>query len=176
MKIQHKKLFLLSWKKLWLIIVIGFISILLHNLISALVKIEEPVFFIIAVIIIPIYFLISAIYSIIFIIKNKNMFKKIIIVLFIIIIIIGLGYWSYKPKEIDSYDKLSRIKKSCEKYQGTWLNKYDECDNIGKLWCKLARGEYIKCGPGCFYRDQEMICTGGLCDNSCKFKMRLPIN
>jgi hypothetical protein len=72
MKMQYKEIFLLSLKKLWLIVVIGFISVLLHNLISTLIKTEEPVFFIITTIVIPIYFLISVIYSLIFIIKNKK--------------------------------------------------------------------------------------------------------
>ena len=60
-----KNLFLLSWKKLWLIIIIGFVSIMLHNLWYAVFKFEEAFFFIIVVFIIPIYFLISLIYSLI---------------------------------------------------------------------------------------------------------------
>ncbi len=71
---KAKDLFLLSWRKIWLIIVIGFISILLHNLISGLIKAEEPFFFIIVVIILPIYFIICIIYSII--LKLKNRIKK----------------------------------------------------------------------------------------------------
>ncbi len=42
---KTKQLFLLSWKKVWIIVVAGFISILLHNLISGLLGVEEPVFF-----------------------------------------------------------------------------------------------------------------------------------
>jgi len=59
------KLFKLTWKKLWILIVSGFIAIMLHNAFYAIFNIEEPVFFLIAVIIIPFYFIISLIYTII---------------------------------------------------------------------------------------------------------------
>jgi len=67
-----KDLFLLSWRKAWIIVVAGFVSILLHNLISALLKTEEAFFFIIVVFVIPIYFLICSIYSIIYLIKKRK--------------------------------------------------------------------------------------------------------
>jgi len=38
------KYFLLSWRKAWIIVVGGFVSILLHNFISALFGVEEVVF------------------------------------------------------------------------------------------------------------------------------------
>jgi len=68
---KTKTLFLLSWKKMWIIVVAGFISIVLHNLISGLTGIEEPVFFTIVVFILPLYLLISIIYSIIHLAKNR---------------------------------------------------------------------------------------------------------
>lgn len=74
MKRQRKldKLFLFSWKKLGISIVVGFVSIMLHNLIYALFNFEEPLFFIIAVIIVPLYFVILIIYNLINIIKRKR--------------------------------------------------------------------------------------------------------
>ncbi len=57
--IKYKNFFLLSWKKLGILIVSFFASIVLHNLISGLMKIEEALFFIIAIVIIPVYFLIA---------------------------------------------------------------------------------------------------------------------
>jgi len=56
-------LFTLTWKKLWILVVSGFLSILLHNLFYAIFKIEEPVFLTIVVIIIPAYFIIFLIYT-----------------------------------------------------------------------------------------------------------------
>jgi len=53
----------LSWKKLWILVVSGFASIILHNLISGLMKVEEAFFFIIVVFIIPVYFLIAVIFT-----------------------------------------------------------------------------------------------------------------
>jgi hypothetical protein len=62
--IRPKDLFLLSWKKLVIVLVAGFISIILHNVFSALFGLEEAIFFIIAVLVIPIYFIISVVYTI----------------------------------------------------------------------------------------------------------------
>ena len=69
--IKYKKFFLLSWKKLWILVVAGFASIVLHYLISGLVKVEEAFFFIIVVFIIPVYFLIAVIFTLINILINK---------------------------------------------------------------------------------------------------------
>ncbi|MFH1522180.1 MAG: hypothetical protein ABIF18_04450 [archaeon] len=65
-KPKPKDLFLFSWKKLWIIVVVGFISIILHNVIYALFNVEEAFFFILAVLVIPIYFLVIIIYSLIY--------------------------------------------------------------------------------------------------------------
>lgn len=53
----------LTWRKIWILVVGGFVSILLHNLFYAIFGFEEAVFFIITVILIPIYFVISAGYT-----------------------------------------------------------------------------------------------------------------
>ncbi len=63
--------FLISWRKLWIIVVTGFVSILLHNSISALFNFEEALFLIIAVFLIPLYFLIILVYSLIKLIIKK---------------------------------------------------------------------------------------------------------
>ncbi len=57
--------FLLSWRKLWMVIIVGFISIILHNAFYAVFGVEEFVFFIIVVFLVPIYFIISIIYTLI---------------------------------------------------------------------------------------------------------------
>ncbi|MFH1575460.1 MAG: hypothetical protein ABIB55_00765 [Candidatus Nealsonbacteria bacterium] len=67
-----KNLFLLSWKKLWIVVVGGFVSIILHNLISGLTGAEEAFFFILVVFVLPIYILIAAAYSLICKIKDKK--------------------------------------------------------------------------------------------------------
>jgi hypothetical protein len=66
------KWFFISWRKLWILVVGGFVSILLHNIISALFNFEEVLFFIIVVFLIPSYFIFILIYSLI-----KLIFKKI---------------------------------------------------------------------------------------------------
>ncbi|MBU2052726.1 MAG: hypothetical protein KJ721_00615 [Nanoarchaeota archaeon] len=62
----------LTWRKLLGIVVLGFVSIILHNLIGGLFNIEEPVFFIIVIFIIPLYLIISVFYSLFKFIKEKK--------------------------------------------------------------------------------------------------------
>ncbi|MCK5321126.1 hypothetical protein KAJ38_00955 [Candidatus Pacearchaeota archaeon] len=71
-KITAKDLFLISWRKLWIIVVTGFFSIMLHNAIYGLFNVEEAFFFIIVVFAIPIYFLIMVVYSIIYKLMKKK--------------------------------------------------------------------------------------------------------
>ncbi len=79
MKRKNKwdKWFLLSWRRLWIIVVGAFVSIMLHNLIYGLFQSyfdarggDEPVFFIITFVLI-FYLIISAIYSLINKLKQK---------------------------------------------------------------------------------------------------------
>ncbi len=76
LSMKGKDFFLLSWKKLWVIVVAGFASIVLHNLISGLMKVEEIFFFVIVVIIIPIYTLIAIPFSVLNFVKKKKKEKK----------------------------------------------------------------------------------------------------
>ena len=64
-KNKWDKYFLLSWKKAWILVVVGFISIVLHNFWYALFGFEDIVFFILAVFVIPKYFVVSVVYSLV---------------------------------------------------------------------------------------------------------------
>jgi hypothetical protein len=64
--------FMLSWKKVLLLIILWFASVILHNLIYAFFHMEEAVFFLLAIIVIPLYFLISLIYSLVGVLRGKN--------------------------------------------------------------------------------------------------------
>ena len=70
-KSRFDKYFLLSWRKVWIVVVGGFVSILLHNLIFAFLGFEEAVFFIIVIFILPIYVLLVLIYSLVKWIRKK---------------------------------------------------------------------------------------------------------
>jgi hypothetical protein len=70
--IKWKNFFLLSWKKLWILVVSGFASIVLHNLISGLTGAEEAFFFIIVIFIIPTYFLIAVLFSLLNFVKKRR--------------------------------------------------------------------------------------------------------
>ena len=60
-----KNIFLLSWKRLGCTFIVWIIAVVIHNFGSALLGFEESVFFIFAVIVIPLYLIIAIIYSII---------------------------------------------------------------------------------------------------------------
>ncbi len=71
-KNKISEFFLLSWKKTAIALIIWILAVFLHNMVYAFIvgilKIDiadEPFFFIIAVFIIPAYFLISIIYTLI---------------------------------------------------------------------------------------------------------------
>lgn len=57
------KYFLLTWKQFYILILIWFASVILHNLISSLIGKEEPVFFIISIIIIPLYLILGIVFT-----------------------------------------------------------------------------------------------------------------
>ena len=71
-QINLEKILNLNLRRLAFIAVIWMICVVLHNIISGLLNIEEPVFFILAVIVIPIYLIISLIYSAFFKKKKGN--------------------------------------------------------------------------------------------------------
>jgi len=72
-----KKIFLLSWKRTAILIIIWMVAVFFHNIISSFfieilnLDFEEPVFFLIAIIIIPVYFIISFIYTLFKRVKKK---------------------------------------------------------------------------------------------------------
>jgi len=59
-----EKYFKLNLKKLFIILGAWIASVVLHNLVSAFFGIEDAFFFIIAIFVIPIYLIISIIYTI----------------------------------------------------------------------------------------------------------------
>jgi len=65
-------LFLLSWRKIFLLALFFIIALLLHYLVSFLRDTEEPSFFILALIIIPVYFMVAIIYSLIYILRQRR--------------------------------------------------------------------------------------------------------
>ena len=74
-KNKFDKWFLLSWRKLWIIVVGGFVSIMLHNLIDALFNVEEAFFFIVVVFVLPIYFVIVLLYTMVNKLKSKFLYS-----------------------------------------------------------------------------------------------------
>jgi len=60
-----KRILPLNMKRFWLIAAAFVVAALLHNLLSALLGYEEPVFFIVAIILVPLYLLISIVYTVV---------------------------------------------------------------------------------------------------------------
>ncbi len=91
------KYFLLNGKKILLIIGAFFLSVILHNLFYALSEISgwnltilEVSFFLVAVILVPLYFFVSFIYTGIEMIKNKTIFEKKFIIRIVMAVIAGI--------------------------------------------------------------------------------------
>jgi hypothetical protein len=67
---------LLTWKKFYVIILIIIFLLAIHNIISYYFDIDEPVLFLLGAIIIPVYFLISLIYTILNKLSRKRFYRK----------------------------------------------------------------------------------------------------
>ena len=65
-------IFKLTWKRVLLIVLAWLAAFLLHNVVSAILGIEEPFFFIVAVIFIPLYFLVSLGYTLVKLFVSRN--------------------------------------------------------------------------------------------------------
>ena len=72
-KNKFDKWFFLNWRKLLIIIGMWFLAVILHNLISAIFGIEEALFFIIAVFVIPVYFIALIIYTLVKFIRRRHL-------------------------------------------------------------------------------------------------------
>ncbi|MCK5043583.1 hypothetical protein KAR52_01100 [Candidatus Pacearchaeota archaeon] len=76
-KTKKTNFFLLTWKKTGITLMIWVGAVVIHNLVYAFflgvfnIEFEEPVFFTLAVLIIPIYFIVCLIYSLIKLVKKK---------------------------------------------------------------------------------------------------------
>jgi len=94
--IKTDKWLLLHWKKVLMIILAWIVAVILHNLFYALSEISgknlaigEVFFFILATIIIPIYFIVCFIYTLIKMIKDKSLFEVKFVIKFLIAILLG---------------------------------------------------------------------------------------
>ena len=67
-----ERFFYLDLKKFFAVLVLWFLSLILHNLVFEFYGIEEPVFFLIAVVILPIYIIKSIIYTL----AHKKVYKN----------------------------------------------------------------------------------------------------
>lgn len=72
-KKQIQKIFTLNWKKVVAIPVVFVASVTIHNLGSAILGVEEALFFLIAVLVLPAYTIVAFLYNIFrFISKPKS--------------------------------------------------------------------------------------------------------
>lgn len=66
------KYLLLTWENVIIFIIAEVLSVIFHNVTSGLFRTEEPLFFILSVIIIPTYFILSLVYTIFYIMTRKK--------------------------------------------------------------------------------------------------------
>lgn len=62
-KTKFERYFLLDLKKIGLIILSWVLAVVLHNVVSGVLGVEEALFFIIAVLVIPVYLVVAIIYT-----------------------------------------------------------------------------------------------------------------
>ncbi|MDO8623293.1 MAG: hypothetical protein Q7R52_03525 [archaeon] len=60
-----KNCFMLTWKKFVITLIIWLVAVLLHNFVSGMFQYEEAIFFVIAIVLIPAYLVIAALYTVI---------------------------------------------------------------------------------------------------------------
>ena len=97
-KNKFDKWFLLTWKKAWIIVVAWFLAVVLHNLIYALFYNyfqstggDEPFFFILATIVIPLYFIVCFVYTLVKMIRNKTLFEVKFVTRMVISVLLGIS-------------------------------------------------------------------------------------
>jgi len=95
-KKKFDKWFLFTWKKILIIVISWFLAVILHNLFYALSEISgknlaigEVFFLIVASILIPLYFIMCLVYSLIKMIKDRTLFEVKFVIKFLIAIILG---------------------------------------------------------------------------------------
>ena len=69
---NHNNIFLLTWKKFGFSIGAFVIAVILHNVVSEIFHFEEALFFIIAVFLVPLWIVISIIYTLIHYLKKRK--------------------------------------------------------------------------------------------------------
>ena len=86
---KTERYFLLTGKKLAYAFLAFIVAIILHNLFSAIFGVEEVIFFLIAVFVIPLYFLLSIVYTLKKTIKDKPSLRKELVRISIIFAVIA---------------------------------------------------------------------------------------
>ncbi len=61
-----------------------------------------------------------------------------------------------------------QLPESCAENQGTWLEKYQECEFASQQWCQAAGGHFDECGSACRHASEPGPCTMQ-CVPVCKF-------
>ena len=60
------------------------------------------------------------------------------------------------------------LPESCARNNGTWLEKYKECEYVSREWCATAGGHFDECGSACRHELNPGPCTMQ-CVPVCKF-------
>lgn len=61
-----------------------------------------------------------------------------------------------------------QIPQLCSENNGTWLEKYRECESVSATWCHSAGGQFAECESACRHASEPVPCTMQ-CVPVCKF-------
>ena len=64
--------FLLRWRKFGILVLLWLFSVAMHNFYFAIFGYEEAVFFIIAVFLVPLYFVVMVVYTIVWVVRKRK--------------------------------------------------------------------------------------------------------
>src|SRR5579863_9244070 len=61
-----------------------------------------------------------------------------------------------------------QLPRLCAENNGTWLEKYRECESVSQQWCHSAGGQFLECESACRHASAPGPCTMQ-CVPVCKF-------
>jgi hypothetical protein len=97
---------------------------------------------------------------------NNNMKRRLIIIA-LSILAISLTACTIKlpGRDQDSsivVDNKSKLAASCQEDKGSWIEAYQECENISQEWCDSKRGHFDSCASACRHDNKDgepSMCT-----------------
>ncbi len=91
--------------------------------------------------------------------------------LFLILIIAGF-FFIFSNNDKNPFRDLNNfggVANSCESDKGEWLDEYQECELMDKVWCEEHHGNFSECESGCRHSDNPLTPCTLQCIGVCRF-------